>query len=120
MARICISLPRSVLNRLRKMLYGTRPASKDASQPSRGPAGIHKFAVGSGAPMLAVFTATADGLNLPQSIVSFQEVRQVTSTRMDPQCRMLASCAKGQCRPALITVAAGLVIPAARLGVRAP
>ena len=40
-----------------------------------GLAGIHKFAVGSSAPMLAVFTATADGLKLPQSVVSFQQVR---------------------------------------------
>ena len=44
-----------------------------------GFAGIHKFAVGSGAPMLAVFTATADGLNLPQTVVSFQEVRDLPS-----------------------------------------
>ena len=34
---------------------------------------MYKFAVDSSAPMVAVFTATADGLNLPQSVVSFQE-----------------------------------------------
>ena len=35
--------------------------------------------------MLAVFTATADGLNLPQSIVSFQEVRASPGKLMSRQ-----------------------------------
>ncbi len=61
---------------LHDMLHDMLTACQDVSRPSYGVAGIHRFAVGSGAPMLAVFTATADGLNLPQSIVSFQEVRE--------------------------------------------